>query len=187
MLEKIKQFIGKNPKSSILGAVAAGVVLSSSGMIVKKNLEHDNLKQESVSAAKFQGVQSSFYNAEPGSQVILDVTAEVPSYRLQDLKSGESAASVYCQVNGSAEGVVDFSNNIISFTNNTEDLKNVKIDLPVPSEGYKGDYGYGYFVVCGDRVSDNSYKVNFVKRVVYNVLPISEQKKDNLTTFSYKQ
>ena len=180
MLEKIREIISRNPIRSVSGALAVGIILSAGGNILKKDGSVENNIQ------KVDNVTSIFFQVEPGSLQNLNVINLLPQYRVDDLTKGESVVSVYCQVNGSAGGDIDMGNTVINFTNDVNALKNVEIKIPTPNAEYNGKSGYGYFVICGEKQKDNQYKVNYIKRVVYQVLPEPEQSIDNRRSFSFK-
>ncbi len=184
MLEKIKEFIKKNPVSSAVTVLSAGVIIGLSGGNILNGKDGKVLNPDKE--VKIENISTKIIQAESGSISALNVLKELPNYRGNDIKDGTSKAAVYCGVQGSDEGKIDFTNSVQEFTSDVNVLENIKIDIPVPNASYDGKYGYGYFIVCGEKKEDGRIKTNFYKRIVYHVLAEEKQINDKSTTFSLK-
>jgi hypothetical protein len=168
MLEKFNfKKIAPLVASAAIGA-GATLLINPSGKI-----ENNHESKASIS-----NVETTKYQAEPGSIQTIDISKEIPSYRYEDLKRGESA----CTILGSNDGKID-SKQILKNIGDT----NLSVEIKIPSlvqGGYDGSSGYGYFILCGDdKKVKGQFEINYTKRIVYHVLPADQQINDNKTTF----
>lgn len=183
MLEKIREFVKKNPIATTATTLSAGLIIGLAGNMLNGK---DGKTLDSNQEVSIENVATKTVQATAGSAQDLNVLEEIKSYRSDDIRRGESKAAIFCAVNGSLEGKIDFTNQIQEFTSDASILENIKINIPTPSTGYDGKHGYGYFIVCGEKISDSQVKTNFYKRIVYHVVDSAQQINDNKTTFSVK-
>lgn len=167
MLEKFKKLVGV---SALAGAAA-----------LSQDRGPDTLSM----------AETKYYEALPGSQVVLDLQKEIPSYRWEEIKKGEGYVGIYCGVYGSDNGAVDSHNPVVEYgrMSTTE----IPITLPKPGTEYDGSWGYGYFIICGKEgkftphgivSSEDTVTPEYAKRIVYLVVP--DSKKDSKKYFLVK-
>jgi hypothetical protein len=179
MFEKFRKYIGP---AALFGTVA--VIGANGGVGPESNHPHEQL-------SSIENVETVYYQAQPGSTVVLDLEHEIPPYRLPDIQNGTTQVGVVCAMVGSNQGDIDSQNVIIPYGKLTE--KDIRFKLPIPGKEYDGSSGYGYFIICGKEgvftnkgieVDGKVVKPDFSKRIVY--LVTSNSKIDNRKIFAVR-
>lgn len=129
---------------------------------------------------------TEYIRVEPGSKVFVKIKD------LEKLKDEGINVTVYCSTFGSEGGKIDTSN-VLKIEQKLAGY-GFSVDVPTPSKEYSGNYGYGYFVVCGKdgiltnsgiKTSEESFvQPEYIQRVVLQTLPNIEL--DNLKFFQVK-